>query len=98
MDIGYTLQDINFEWNEAKAAANIQKHKVYFETACEVFFDPFVQNKDAGFVENEWREIVIGADENLRLLYVAYTIREEKIRIISARNVTKTERNDYENQ
>lgn len=98
MDISYTLQDISFEWDEAKAVSNFSKHKVSFETACEVFFDPFLQGKDAEFIDDEWREVVIGADKNLRLFYVAYTLRDDKFRIISARNVTKKERNDYENR
>ena len=70
MNIGYTLQDINFEWDEAKAISNIQKHKVSFETACEVFFDPFLQGKNVEFIDDEWREIVIGATENLRILHL----------------------------
>ena len=98
MNISYTLQDISFEWDEAKAAANFSKHKVSFETACEVFFDPFLQSKVAEFIDEEWREVVIGATENLRLFYVAYTLRDDKFRIVSARNVTKKERNDYENR
>lgn len=98
MDISYTLQDIIFEWDEAKADSNIEKHNVSFETACEVFFDPFLQSKDVELIDNELREIVVGTTKNLRLLYVAYTLREDKIRIISARNVTKKERIEYENQ
>lgn len=42
MDIRYTLQGILFEWDADKAAHNFSKHQVPFETACEVFFDPFV--------------------------------------------------------
>ncbi|MCD9187914.1 MAG: BrnT family toxin [Pyrinomonadaceae bacterium] len=98
MDISYTLQDIRFEWDETKADSNIEKHKVSFETSCEVFFDPFLQSKEVELIDNELREVIVGATENLRLLYVAYTLRDDKIRIISARNVTKKERNEYENQ
>ena len=98
MNIGYNLQDINFEWDEMKADSNIQKHKVSFEAACEVFFDPFVQSRNAEFIDDEWRETIVGATENMRLLYVAYTLRDDKIRLISARNITKPERNEYENQ
>lgn len=98
MDISYNLQDINFEWDEAKALSYIQKHSVAFETACKVFFDPFLQSRDGEFIDDALREVIIGTTESLRLLYVAYTLRDDKIRIISARNVTKTERNEYENQ
>lgn len=98
MNIGYTLQGIDFEWDEAKAVSNFSKHKVSFETACEVFFDPFIASSDAEFIDDEMRETVIGATANLRLLDVAYTMRDETIRVISARPVTKQERNSYENQ
>ena len=98
MDISYTLQDIIFEWDEAKADSNFQKHKVSFEMSCEIFFDPFLQSKEAEFIDEEWREVIVRATGTLRLPYVAYTLRDDRIRIISARNVSKKERNEYENQ
>jgi uncharacterized DUF497 family protein len=98
MNISYTLRGINFEWDEAKSTSNFSKHKVSFETACEIFFDPFLVGKDIELIDDEPRETVVGATENFRLIYVAYTIRDEKVRIISARFVTKQERNSYENQ
>jgi uncharacterized protein len=79
MDINYTLQDISFEWDEAKAASNFSKHKVSFETACEVFFDPFLQSKDAEFIDKEWREAVVGAAESLHLLYGRLYIARRQI-------------------
>jgi len=42
MDVKYALHGINFEWDSKKAAANLRKHTISFEFACEVFFDPFV--------------------------------------------------------
>lgn len=98
MDFSYTLEEIHFEWDETKADSNIEKHKVSFETACEVFLDPFLQSKEVELIDDELREVVVGATETLRLLYVAYTLRDDKIRIISARNITKKERIEYENQ
>ncbi len=98
MDISYNLGGINFEWDEAKATANFSKHKVSFETACEVFGDPFLVAGDTELIDGEERQTVIGAAANLRLLYIAYTIRDEAIRIISARSVTRPKRNSYENQ
>jgi len=98
MDFSYTLEEIHFEWDETKADSNIEKHKVSFETACEVFLDPFLQSKEVELIDDELREVVVGATETLRLLYVAYTLRDDKIPIISARNITKKERIEYENQ
>ena len=98
MDISYTLHEIRFEWDSRKAAANFRKHKVSFETACEVFFDPFLRVVGAGVVEGEPREAVIAMTVNWRLLYVVYVERDDVIRIISARPTEKAERELYENQ
>jgi len=75
----------------------LQKHGISFETACEAFLDPFVQSIDVDEVDEELREAIIGMTISWKLLYVIYTIRNEKIfRIISARSVTKIERKKYE--
>lgn len=52
-DIQYHLHDIGFEWDSRKAAENVTKHGLFFETACEVFFDPFLRVVDAGLVEGK---------------------------------------------
>src|SRR5947209_2620893 len=98
MDVSYTLHEIGFEWESRKAAANFRKHKVSFEIACEVFFDPFLRVVDAGVVEGEAREAVIGMTVNWRLLYVVYVEHDDVIRVISARPAEKAERELYENQ
>ena len=98
MDVSYTLHGIEFEWDSRKAAANLRKHKVSFETACEVFFDPFLRVVDAGVVEGEPREAVIAMTVNWQLLYVVYVEHDDVIRIISARPAEKEERELYENQ
>jgi len=99
MNVSHTLQDINFEWDDNKADENFWKHGISFETACEVFFDPFFCVGDAGIVDDEVREAVIGLTVDWRLLYVVYVMREDDVvRIISARTTTKTERKMYENR
>jgi uncharacterized DUF497 family protein len=94
----YEFQGIKFEWDSHKADTNFQKHGISFDTACEAFFDPFVQSADVEEVDDkEFREAIIGMTLAWKLLYVVYTIRnEEKFRIISARPVTKSERKKYE--
>ncbi len=47
MDIRYNLRGIDFEWDNVKALTNFSKHKVSFETACEIFADPFLFGGDA---------------------------------------------------
>ncbi len=70
---------------------NLLKHKISFEKACEIFFDPF------DYINAEERERIIGLTFDWRLLYVAYVWRNDTIRIISARTVTLPERKQYEN-
>lgn len=96
MDFSYNLQGINFEWDSRKAAANLRKHNVSFEIACEVFFDPFLKVENSEIVDREEREAVIGLTVDWKLLYIVYVIREETIRIISARLATNAERKTYE--
>ncbi len=98
MDVSYTLHEIGFKWDDRKARKNLRKHRVSFEEACEVFFDPFLRVVDAGLVDGEQREAVIGMTVNWRLLNVVYFEDSEVLRIISARTVEKTERQLYEDQ
>ncbi len=88
----------NFEWHTVKAVENLKKHKISFEEAAEVFNDPFFilfNNPDHSF--DEERFIIIGMSEKSRYLFVSFSERE-RIRIISARELTAKERRDYENK
>ena len=98
MNVKYSLHNIAFEWDSSKAAANLHKHSVTFELACEAFFDPFVCYLDDEVIEGELRESIIGLSTNWQLLYVVYVMRDDMIRLISARLVTNPERETYENQ
>ena len=98
MKIQYTFQNISFEWDSKKAATNFRKHKVRFELACEAFFDPFVCYLDEQIVSSELRERLVGLTTTWSLLLIVYAMRGDVIRVISARMVTKAEREIYENQ
>ena len=98
MNVSYTLHEIRFEWDERKSRTNLRKHKVSFEKACEAFFDPILRVVDAGVVEGEPREAVIGMTVNWRLRYVIYVERGEAIRVLSARPAIKAERHFYEDE
>ena len=88
---------MTFEWDEAKAAANLAKHGVSFDEAKTVFDDPlFVDFYDPEHSVDEHRYITLGESQQGRLLIVAYTGRDEVTRLISAREVTSTEREAYE--
>jgi uncharacterized DUF497 family protein len=86
-----------FEWDPVKAAANVERHGLSFEEAVTVFQDPLAKvHPDPDHSELERRHILIGLSAQRRLLLVAFTDRQGKIRVISARKVTRRERQDYE--
>lgn len=96
MDVSFLFQGQRFVWDQEKASANMAKHGVSFESACEVFFDPFVRLEEADS-EGESRDAAIGLVEDWTLLFVVHLFREESvIRIISARVATAQERRFYE--
>ena len=85
---------IKFEWDEAKAAANLKKHQVSFEEAKSIFYDEFgVQFIDDEHSNEEERFLMLGMSSGAKLLIVCHCEREHGalIRIISARKATKRE-------
>lgn len=85
---------ISFEWDEAKAVANLKKHQVSFEEAESIFFDEFgVQFFDDGHSLDEERFLMLGMSSGAKLLLVCHCERDHgaAIRIISARKATKRE-------
>lgn len=90
---------MEFEWDPKKAAKNLRKERVSFNEAATVFGDPLsttVPDPDHSMAEN--RYIIIGISNRRRVVMVAYTERGERIRIISARELTRTERKAYEEE
>ncbi len=89
--------DLDFEWDEDKAAVNLKKHKISFEEAKTVFADPFaITIDDPKHSLEEYRFIDTGMSADGKVLVVSYTEREQKIRLISCRKATKTEHKIYE--
>jgi len=88
---------MKFEWDENKAAKSFAKHGVSFKEAKTVFDDPlYVDFYDPHHSKDEDRYLIVGRSNQGRLLIVSYTERGDKIRIISTREVTKAEREAYE--
>ncbi len=86
--------ELEFEWDEEKARSNYIKHGVRFETAAHVFEDEnLLEYYDAYHSGPEDRYQVIGKVN--QILFVVYTERKERIRLISARKATKMERKRY---
>ena len=88
---------VEFEWDPAKAAVGLEKHGVSFAEASTIFGDPFeVTIPDPDHSEDETRFLSLGISAESRLLVVAYTEREGRIRIIHARVAAAKERKGYE--
>ena len=86
---------MEFEWDPAKAAANLQKQGVDFSAAFEVFDDPKLLVKIDSRAYGESRYLAIGVSRGT-VLFVAYTMRgEDFCRIISARRASRRERAAY---
>jgi uncharacterized protein len=86
-----------YEWDAHKAAANLKKHRVSFESASTVFLDPLAitfPDPDHSLEEN--REITIGCTMKGQLVFVSHCELKERMRIISARLATRREREQYE--
>lgn len=83
-----------FEWDENKNQKNATKHKVNFEEAKTVFDDPSSIEFEA-MKNGEYRIIRIGKSATKFILLVVYTIRGLVVRLISARQANKDERNLY---
>ena len=91
-------QEQQFEWDADKAEANLRKHRIAFEAARRVFEDDFaVEWPDADLPYGPYGEMrfVITGMVDGRLLRVAYTERNDRIRIISARKATPHEQREY---
>ena len=85
---------MQFEWDEDKAALNLKKHGVRFETTAKVFCDEYrIELYDAEHSADEDRYNTIGMVDNI--LFVVYTERKNRIRLISARPANSKERSLY---
>ena len=97
---------VRFEWDPVKAAGNLRKHGVSFDTAVRAFADPFALTEQDRIEGGEHRWQTLGVVEGYFLLLVVHTIRDEDeggeavevIRIISARSADRKERRRYEQE
>lgn len=90
-------EPIGFEWDKGNKDKSWLKHLVTDHECEEVFFDSQKRIlKDAIHSNRESRYILIGQTKKQRVLFIIFTIRKDKIRIISARDLNKKERSLYE--
>ncbi len=88
---------MEFEWNPAKAAINLEKHDISFPEASTVFEDALsVTFPDPDHSIGEERYVIIGMSASERSLIVSHTDQESHIRIISARSANRQEKRFYE--
>ncbi len=88
---------MEFEWDQNKAIANLQKHRVSFSEAATVFRDPLsITFPDPDHSIYESRFITIGLSTGGKVIILSHTDRGDNIRIISARKATRKEQRFYE--
>lgn len=86
-----------FEWDKGNITKNWERHKIAPLECEEVFFNwPLLVKEDIKHSEAENRYYVLGKTNTERLLFVVFTIRNNKIRVISARDMNRKERRQYE--
>jgi len=88
---------MDFEWDPQKARENVEKHGVSFTEATDVFGDDLSSTvSDPDHSHGESRYVIFGQSRGGRHLVVAFTERGDRIRLISARTMTRRERRAYE--
>lgn len=88
---------ITFEWDSGNREKNTNKHSVVPQECEEVFFrQPLLLQSDTAHSHQEPRWFALGQTKTGRLLFLAFTVRKQSIRIISARDISRRERTIYE--
>ena len=91
--------ELTFEWDPSKAQTNLKEHSVSFNEATTVFDGELgITVFDPDHSESEDRFILFGRSAANRILLVVHTDRFDVVRIISARELTRIERNKYEKE
>src|SRR5215210_2658905 len=86
-----------FDWDGGNAEKNWERHRVSQSECEQVFFNrPLVVADDDFHSDTEARHYALGRTDADRLLFVVYTLRGERVRIISARDMTRRETKEYE--
>ena len=90
---------VGFEWNDENATKNWDRHQVSKSEAEQVFFNqPLIVSPDIVHSKDESRYYLLGQTDFGRRLFVVFTIIDERIRVISARDMSKKERKVFENE
>lgn len=85
-----------FDWDETNVAKNWERHQVSHIECEEIFFnEPLIVSADETHSQAEDRYFALGKTDMSRLLFIVFTVRADKIRVISARDMSKKERKHY---
>jgi len=87
---------LSFEWDDAKARSNASRHGISFNLARRAFADPFYIDDRHSSYDGEDRFRIIGLAAG-RVLFIVYTVRDQNIRLISAREAIRHEPRRYWN-
>jgi len=94
-DCAYT-EEVGIEWDPVKARSNLGKHGIDFADAISALEDENSLTIEDPPCESERRWVTLGVDSLGRMLVVVFTWRGDRIRLISARPATPSERRQYE--
>jgi uncharacterized DUF497 family protein len=90
---------VGFDWDVGNILKNWEKHQVSASECEQIFFNkPLVAAPDVKHSKSEDRYYALGHTDVGRLLFVVFTLREDLIRVISARDMTRKEKKEYEAQ
>jgi len=88
----------DFDWDQGNREKNWIRHRVDYKESEEIFFNqPLLVDEDVKHSAGEKRFEALGQTDKGRRLFIAFTIRDNKIRVISARDQDSKERKKYEN-
>lgn len=93
-----TFHQVAFEWDDSNMSKNWEKHKVKYTESEEIFLNNpvIVELEKSKILFHEDRKAAYGATDNSRLIFIAFTVRNNKIRVISARDMSRKEGEFYE--
>lgn len=93
---GKLYQCTGFQWDEGNATTNWEKHNVSQVECEQLFFNrPLIIKHDKAHSREEIRYYTLGKTDGSRLLFLVFTIRDQSIRVISARNMRVKEKKRY---
>ena len=96
MDIYNLAAELDFEWDGGNSVKNYSKHGVTISEIEECFFNFTLVSPDITHSQNEERFNLLGETDSLKILFITFTIRSQKIRAVSARAADKREKQLYE--